>query len=234
MSPEPKIVALETSGRSGSVALGLGGKLLLEETFQGTMRHAAELMPTLTRLCQQAGWRADQIDQIYVSTGPGSFTGLRISLSIARAVSQATGCKLVGIPSLDVIACNAPPRVANLVVMLDAKRGQVFAAHYRRTAGTLQRAAGPVLIAPAEILAQAAKNGPVAILGEGIDYHRAELGSAEELDRSLWPARATAVLEMGWAKAQRGEFTPRDELLPVYIRLAEAEEVWRKKHGLAI
>jgi tRNA threonylcarbamoyladenosine biosynthesis protein TsaB len=248
MSVEPKIVALETSGRAGSVALALGGKLLLEETFQGTMRHAAELMPTVSRLCQQAGWRADEIQQIYVSTGPGSFTGLRIALSVARAISQATGCKLLGIQTLDVLACNAPAEVDNLVVMLDAKRGQVFAAHYGKApasvgsasagaphvAGARRQVHAATLIRPAEILAQAAKAGPVSVLGEGIDYHRSELGDAIELDRSLWPARAAAVYQLGWAKACRGEFTARDELLPVYIRLAEAEEVWRKKRGLAI
>ena len=262
--PDPKIVAFETSGRIGSVALARGPKLLCEHFFGQSMRHAAELMPTLQRLCQEQGWRPDEIDQIYVATGPGSFTGLRIAISVARAMSQAAGCRLVGVPTLDVLAQNAPPEVQNLVVVLDAKRGQVFAAQYvaqgsARVAagsisvaeevvggangalcGALVRVNGPVLTDPAAFVQAAANRSgsPVYILGEGIDYHRAALaaggggGGAIELDRTLWPGRASSVHKLGYAKALRGEFTPGDQLLPVYIRLAEAEEVWRKKRGL--
>ena len=238
----PRIAALETSGRIGSVALALGPTLLAQHNFSHTMRHAAELMPTLAQLYQTQSWAPDQLDHVYVSTGPGSFTGVRIAISIARALAQSTHCQLVAVPTLDVLAQNAPPEVANLVVLLDAKRGQVFAAHYilapsSTNAGRFHRAAGPLLTAPAPFLAAAsAAPGPLYILGEGIDYHRPELATVPhlEIDQSLWPARAAAVHQLGYALAQQNLFTPRDTLLPTYIRLAEAEEVYRKKHGLPL
>ena len=70
-----------------------------------------------------------------------------------------------------------------------------------------------------------------------MDYHRAAIPEGEglvELGKEFWPSRAAAVLKLGLEKAGRGEFTPLEELLPIYIRLPEAEEVWRRKHGLGV
>lgn len=239
--PEPNIIALETSGRQGSVALARGKTLLAERPFSHNLRHAADLVPTVATMCREAGWKPTEIDQIYISGGPGSFTGLRIAISVARAMSQAVGCKLVAVPTVDVLAMNCPAEVGVLAVILDAKRGQVFGASYKR--GTpadlpngLVRMFGPALIEPAELIKSAGIGGnAVAVLGEGIDYHREALaGGAMELSKELWPARAGALHQIGWEKACRGEFTVFNELLPTYIRLAEAEEVWRKKHGLPL
>lgn len=236
---EPFIIALETSGRMGSIAVGRGSELLVERQFSHEMKHAAELMPTIEALCRETGHLASDIAQIYVSAGPGSFTGLRIAISIARAISQAIGCKLVAIPTVDVLAMNAPPEAERLAIILDAKRGQVFGAYYQRLQGDtlpngLQRLGGPVLIDPAELVRLAGAGGPVTVLGEGIPYHREALVGAIETPPELWRARAGAVFQIGRVMAQRGEFTEVNQLLPTYIRLAEAEEVWRKKHGLPL
>lgn len=237
MAPLPHILALETSGRTGSVAVARGPELLATCTLAHTMRHASELMPAIAKLCAAQSWSSADLHQLYVSTGPGSFTGLRVAISIARALAQATGCQLVAVPTLDVIALNAPPEADSVVVLLDAKRGQVFAARYLRRAAALERRSPPALVAPAQIVAEAAKEGgPVWVLGEGVDYHRAALLGAgadvREVPRELWPARAAGVHQIGYGLAAHGAFTPRDALLPAYLRLAEAEELWRKRHGL--
>lgn len=248
-----KILAIETSGRIGSVAIANGPELLAEHTFSEGMRHAVELMPTIRALFNHAGWTPADLSEIYVSTGPGSFTGLRIAISIARALNQAVNCKLLAVPTLDVLSLNAPPDVANLLVVLDAKRGQVFGAHYVRKVDPnspidhvlpsiggeepLARAFGPALITPADLIARArAQAHPIHVLGEGVDYHRASLASpgVVELDRALWPARASNVHRIGYQRAQAGLFSTREGLLPTYIRLAEAEEVYRKKHNLPL
>src|ERR1041384_5041989 len=129
----PRIVAIETSGRHGSVAVGLGPTLLAQRPLLPTARHASELMPAIRDLTREQGWTSAQIDHFYLSLGPGSFTGLRIAVAIARAMAQATGVKLVGVPSLDVIAQNAPADCDIVLPVLDAKRGQVFSARYERS-----------------------------------------------------------------------------------------------------
>ncbi len=256
MNSEPCILAIETSGRQGSVAVARGSELLAQRELPATMRHAVELMPAVRDLTQSQGWKPNEIDHLYLSLGPGSFTGLRIAVAIARALHQATGCKLIGVPSLAVIAQNAPVEFQIVLPILDAKRGQVFAARYERDAAdTLQQTAAPALVSPAAFLHEARARAEqlsskienaggqnskiqIALLGEGVDYHREALfaqphDNVFELPKSLWPGTAATVHRLGWQMAQRGEFSDPAQLLPIYIRLPEAEEVYRKKHPAA-
>ena len=232
-----KILAIETSSRWGSVAMGEGDLVREVVRLPEGNRHAAELMPAIQRLTEKLGWRAEEIGEVYLSLGPGSFTGLRIAIAIARAMHQAIGCKLLGVPTLDVIAENAPERFAYVVPILDAKRGQVFSARFRRESRGLVRILGPKLVDPGAFLRETvelAHGAPVAVLGEGVAYHQSALASVEVLDPTLWPPSAETVYRLGRKLAGEGKYADPKTLLPTYIRLPEAEEVWRKKHGLAV
>src|SRR4051812_10051197 len=121
-SAAPRIVAIETSGRHGSVVVAEGERVVGERVLSPELRHAVELMPAIDELTRAAGWSPDSIEQVYLSLGPGSFTGLRIAVAIARGMAQAIGVKIVGVPSLDVIAHNAPAEYPVVVPILDAKR----------------------------------------------------------------------------------------------------------------
>ena len=232
----PRIVAIETSSRIGSVAVACGELVLGQRQFSKAMRHAVELMPAIRDLAREQGWKPGDIDQVYVSAGPGSFTGVRIAIAIARALQQALGCQLISVPTVDVLAANAPVEVNDLVVLMDAKRGQIYAARYQRdaTSAMLRRVDGPLLTDPRAFLSQ--EPHPLYILGEGIDYHREAIAAASgkiiELDKMLWQPQAVMVHKLGWALAKAGAFTEREALLPIYLRKAEAEEVWEKKHGV--
>ena len=113
----------------------------------------------------------------------------------------------------------------------------IFTRYQRDAHGQLHRTAGPALVDPEPFLKQAAAPGEkIAILGEGIDYHRPALQAADEgrgliteLDRPLWHARAATVHRLAWERAKNSDFDDPRTLLPIYIRLPEAEEVWRKK-----
>ncbi len=102
----PLILAVETSGRLGSVALAQGDKLLSEISFSGPMRHSAEIFPAITDLLSRFGKKPDQIEHIFISAGPGSFTGLRIAVTLAKTLAMANGAKIVAVDTLDVIAAN--------------------------------------------------------------------------------------------------------------------------------
>jgi tRNA threonylcarbamoyladenosine biosynthesis protein TsaB len=242
--PFPRIIAIETSSRHGSIASAQGSQLLQTLVLPAGNRHATELMPAMKTLTESAGWKPGEIDHLYLSLGPGSFTGLRIAIAIARAMHQAIGCKLVGVPSLDVIAENAPSGFSFVVPLLDAKRAQVFAARYERRGetGQLVRIAEAALVDPAAFVAETvalAGDRGVAILGEGVEYHRGALatvsgGTLTQLESALWAPRAEVVHRLGYAMAGRGEFVDPQTLLPTYIRLPEAEEVWRKKHNVPL
>ncbi len=248
--PTTRIVAIETSGRIGSVAVACGPTLLAQRVFREPMGHAAELMPAMSDLCHQQGWSGRDIQAVFISIGPGSFTGLRIAVSVAKALHLATGCRIVAVPTVDVLAYNAHAQGLHVMVLLDAKRGMVYAARYapvtlcpgdlapgRVAVGNLIRTSGPELADPAAYVAQSPR--PLGLLGEGIDYHRAAISprlgkDVVELDRSLWPPTAAAVHALGWPLAQRGCYAAVHELTPIYIRPPEAQEVWQRRHGHSV
>jgi len=89
MSKPQRILAIETSGRSGSAAIAEDTGLIAAEQLPGQMRHAAELIPTIAKLLDDHSWPRDSLTDVFVSIGPGSFTGLRIGVSVARTLARA-------------------------------------------------------------------------------------------------------------------------------------------------
>jgi tRNA threonylcarbamoyladenosine biosynthesis protein TsaB len=224
----PRAIAVETSGRIGSVALAQDGRVLDEETFPHGLQHAAHLLPIIDRLCRARQWRPTDVEHLYVSAGPGSFTGLRIGITLCKTIAFATGAKVVAVPSVRVLAENAPPDSRDLIIVLDAKREQIFTARFHRDdPGDDWTEAEPAhLDSLAAMLARAPR--PVYLLGEGIPYHRAFIPQSDDgivvTSEDAWRARAASVAKLGWPLAQRGEFADPYRLTPVYIRRPEAEE----------
>jgi tRNA threonylcarbamoyl adenosine modification protein YeaZ len=139
------ILSVETSSRIGSAALALGPGLIEEVRFSGPMQHSAEVFPTIDGLLRRHRYTPADIDQIHIAIGPGSFTGLRIAVTMAKAMSLAHAVRIVTVDSLDVVAANlsdAPggqidtpdgkiPLPGRIVALFDAKRGQFYASAYR-------------------------------------------------------------------------------------------------------
>jgi tRNA threonylcarbamoyladenosine biosynthesis protein TsaB len=142
VTDKPLILAVETSSRVGSVALAQGPHLLEESGFSAPMQHSAEIFPAIERLLQRYGCTPQEIDQVHISIGPGSFTGLRIAVTLAKIMHLANGARIVTIDSLDVVAANvsgpawsptgeqSPACPETIVALFDAKRGQFYAAAY--------------------------------------------------------------------------------------------------------
>lgn len=106
MAQKPLILALETSSRMGSVAIAIGEKMLAETTFSGPARHSAEIFPAIQQLLDRFGRKSQEIEHVYISVGPGSFTGLRIATTLAKTIYLANAVKIVAVDTLDVIAAN--------------------------------------------------------------------------------------------------------------------------------
>ena len=107
MNKKPLVLAVETSSRIGSVVIALGEKILDEATFSAPIRHSAEIFPALSNILDRFSRKPDQIDQVHISVGPGSFTGLRIAVTLAKTMHLANAAKIVAVDTLDVIAANA-------------------------------------------------------------------------------------------------------------------------------
>lgn len=221
-----RALAIETSARVGSVALAEDGKTLLDETFPHGLQHAARIIPALDHLCKQLKWTSNDLKEIYVSAGPGSFTGLRIGITLAKTLALVTGAALVAVPSARVLAENAPPEAKNIVIVLDAKRDQIFTASFARAGEDWTPLEQAQLSSLAEILSKTPR--PVHLIGEGVPYHRKFIPAGDAgihiVDESLWRPRASAVATLGWQMAREGRFTGAISLCPIYIRRPEAEE----------
>ena len=127
----PLILALETSGSCGSVAVVDGRGCRAEYSLQSSRTHSRRLLETVERVMveSETDWR--QLDALAVGLGPGSFTGLRIGLSSAKGLALATGKPLLGISSLDGLAAQAIYQPLPVCALIDARKQEVFAAFYR-------------------------------------------------------------------------------------------------------
>src|SRR3954464_1206945 len=103
----PRGLAIETSGRLGSLAVVDGGRVVAEDTFPHRLKHAAEIVVRIAQLCRARGWGPADVREIYVSTGPGSFTGLRIGITLAKTLAFATGAGPVPVPTVRALAADA-------------------------------------------------------------------------------------------------------------------------------
>jgi tRNA threonylcarbamoyladenosine biosynthesis protein TsaB len=246
-------LAIETSGRMGSIALTIDGVALRESEFPHGLQHAARIIPAIDELCREYAWKPADLREIYVSAGPGSFTGLRIGVTLAKTLAFVTGAKLVAVPSVRVLVENAPAEARHVVIVLDAKREQIFTASFERASeesasnsasasdAKLATDAKPpsdaksrdwILWQPARLdsLANvlAASPRPVYLLGDGVPYHEKFIPRDDPgilvCGENLRRARATATAVIGRRMARAGEFTEPQNLTPIYIRRPEAEE----------
>ena len=228
----PRALAIETSGRIGSVALVEDGRVLVEDQFPHGLQHAAEMIPRIDRLCRDRGWSPADLRELYVSAGPGSFTGLRIGITLAKTLAFATEARIVAVPSVRVLARNAPAEAEELIVVLDAKREQIFTSRFRRSSGDWQEQEPAHLDDLSSMLVRSPR--PVFLLGDGIPQHQKFIPPDDAgiflTPPDAWRPRAAAAAAEGVMLAASGAFIDPDRLHPIYLRKPEAEEKWEQMH----
>ena len=231
------LLAVETSSSVGSIALCDGVDLLGQCTFSHGLQNAARVLPLIDELCRERGITAKDFTDVAVSIGPGSFTGLRIGVTLAKTLAFATGAKLLAVPTLPVIASNAPSDSQWVMPILDAKRDQVFAAVYRRGKqnAQLDEVEPAQLIHLPELLARTPR--PLLVLGEGVNRHRQHLECSANRQsqmtiapEDLWWPRAATVAHLALQLREQGAYANPFKLTPLYIRKPEAQE--RMEMGL--
>src|SRR5512135_1300914 len=119
------LLALDTSTRMVGLALFDGVQMLSESVWQSHDYHTVELAPAIEELLARADVKASDLTVLAVALGPGSFTGLRIGLALAKGLALANHIPLVGVPSLDILAAAQPQKQESLVAVLRAGRGRL-------------------------------------------------------------------------------------------------------------
>lgn len=235
---KPLILAVETSGRIGSAAVAQSEQLLGEAVFETPVKHSAELFPAVSTLLNQLDRKPLQIDHIYISVGPGSFTGLRIAVTLAKIMHLANPTvKIVAVDTLDAIAANAAEyikekkmKINKIAAVLDAKRGQFFISAYRKTAENIHnltpltgwnKILDDCIMLPAQFLELFAdRQQPTWLLGEGLVYYKDKFTTdgIKFVDEKYWPPRASNIHRLGFELARRGRFADPLTLQPKYLR----------------
>lgn len=220
------VLAFDTSSPSGSVALVRDASLVAELTVGSVGTHADWLMRAVVELLGSAGTDIKEVDLFAVDNGPGSFTGLRIGAATVKGLAWALGKKVAGVSTLESLALNLRYSGGAVCPVLDARKGEVYAAIYAFKGGAGEPLMKDSVMAP-EALYEAASglSSPVVFLGPGLKtYGKAiaeNVGQAVFAPESLWHIRASNVALLALQNPYAA--IPPALLTPTYLRRSEAE-----------
>lgn len=224
------VLGIETATAQVGAAIGGHEGVLASAHSSRGLRHAETLIPKIDFVRRQARIELNEIGVVAVDVGPGLFTGLRVGIAAAKAMSLGLGVPMVGIPSLDLLAF--PVRFTNrlIVAAVDARRSEIFYAGYRQSPGGLQRVI-PHQVGTADDLASEllARGEDCLLVGDGgIRYADVfdGLGRVEIAEQGLAYPSASALVQLAHSRALREEFVTASEVTPIYLRKPDAEINW--------
>ncbi len=220
------ILALESSAKAASCALVRDGGLVAQSFLNSGLTHSRTLLPMAEDMLKNAGLEIKDIDCVAVAQGPGSFTGIRIGVAAVKGLCWGADKPAVGVSTLEAMAAPAvwAGEGATLCCAMDARRNQVYNALFRIENGEIKRLCPDRAISLAELGEELkAINGTIWVMGDGGKLCFDTLGERFPNMR-LAPEGARLQCALGVALAARVK-TPvsAGELLPVYLRLSQAE-----------
>jgi tRNA threonylcarbamoyladenosine biosynthesis protein TsaB len=243
------ILAFDTSGFSGSVALLEGPHLLAERELARDRRSAQTLAPAIAELLAERRVGPGEIGLVATTVGPGSFTGLRVGVTTAKTFAYAAGAELLGLSTLEIVACQAPAlgEIHELHAVLDAQRKELFLGRFlvgQRAAlldgspkqqvdfdssmssglPELWKLESDRAIVPIEEWLQSLGPG-IAVSGTGLRKLQDRLpAGASVVPEEFWEPCARTVGLLAWREYCRGRRDDLWKLAPVYLRPSYAEE----------
>ncbi len=226
-----KILAIDSSGMTASVAIFENDKVTAEYSINDRQTHSQTLLPMIHEICRITGLDLDTLDAIAVAGGPGSFTGLRIGSATAKGIGLALNKPLIHIPTLEAMAQIGWGLQENVCPMMDARRNQVYTGVYRYSATHNKM---DVLIdqeaeAIEDICASLNELGePVLLLGDGADVQREYLTEHLQVPFRFAPSfmnrqRASQAAYLAVRYYEEGRIETAAMHRPDYLRVSQAE-----------
>ena len=227
------ILSIDTATPVAGVALVDDKKVYYEAVANTGYKHSRTLLEMIDVSFRQTGYSLDDVDAIAVTTGPGSFTGLRIGLATAKGLALARSKPLIGIPTLDAIAHNVSWRPDLICPILNARKGEVYAAFYQGGTYSARRLTDYLALSPDNLIKMAhqlmEETGcrSVTVLGDGVNEYRPvlidSLGEALISPPEYWLPRVSAVGNLAVGRWLSGQLDDLFSLIPTYVRQSEAE-----------
>ena len=218
------MLSFESSAKAASAAVTQDGKLLARTTQISGLTHSATLLPMAEDLLKNLGMSMDMVDAFAVAKGPGSFTGIRIGISTVKGLGWALKKPCIGVSTLEAMAWHGVSAGGYVCPVMDARRSQVYNALFEIREGKPCRLTPDRAISLEELAAEVKKlDAPVLLVGDGAVitksfFDKAGIKSAVPPENLMWQdawgvAMAAAETEPGTSF----------DLLPVYLRLSQAE-----------
>ncbi|SEA07725.1 tRNA threonylcarbamoyladenosine biosynthesis protein TsaB [Desulfuromusa kysingii] len=231
-----KILTVDSSSFTGSVALCHGEVLIAESLLNVRSTHSEKLLKQIDLLLDAANWTLEDLDLLAVVTGPGSFTGLRIGIATVKGLAEVLNKPVVPVSALQTIAMNLPLSPVPICAFLDARKQEVYSQLFSWRASEGPVAIGnPSVLPPETLLLQLP--GEVALVGDGVPIYR-HLIDTHLADRAFIPvatAHQLRAAQASWLALQAwrsGLAQSAADILPVYIRPSDAELNLSRKGGI--
>ena len=218
-------LAIETSSLYGSVAVldaDSDGQAITELLLRQDQRSAQSLAPAIQQVLQQAQRQLSDVELIAVTAGPGSFTGLRVGVTMAKTLAYACQAEVLGVNTLETIAMQAPLEHGLVTAVMDAQRHQLFAATYQKDGDTLVETV-PTQIVDVDGWESSLTEGR-CVTGTGLRRLSLQRSDLTQMEETSWAPRASTVGRLARAKFSQGARASCWELLPEYFRKSAAEE----------
>jgi tRNA threonylcarbamoyladenosine biosynthesis protein TsaB len=219
------ILGIDTATPWGTIALGEGEEIIFEISLKAGKGGGEYLLSILEQFIGKSGRKLGDLDLIAVGTGPGSYTGIRVGLAAVKGLSAGLNVPVFGMNTLRILAENLRNTSEWIAPVIDARRGEVYAALYRNTAEGIVEVDGPATILAGEFARKLGKLPQVVVCGDGSkiyqeiwsDYPGASI-APPAWDRPL----ASQAIRIAW-REWNPQHLPLDDLTPGYLRRVEAE-----------
>ena len=219
-----RILGIETATRAASVAVVFDGKILAESLRESPQSFSETLMPQVEEVIKISG-AFENLDAVAVSIGPGSFTGLRIGLATAKALAYAWGIKIIGVPTLLAMSYNFPN--AKVVPMIDAQKNRAYCQLFDKNLPLSELEVKPI----DEVITEAGRlDGEIFLCGDVL--HKIKIPLPPNVKLAPPHLRMPRASSVAWCAEDLRRVDNVMNLEPLYVRRAEAEVLWEKRHGL--
>lgn len=222
------VLGIDTATAVATVGIVRAGRILAEVSRWSDHKHA-ECLPELTaQVLSEAGLGIAAVEGIAISLGPGSFTGLRVGLSFAKGVALANHSRMVGIGTLEALASVVREDSARVAVALDARRGEVYLAVFRKTPQSFERVTDDLALDPAGAVERALGAHASLVVGDAAERYPQEFETLRSRGARILPFRechpqGSEIALRGERLLQHERTAAGEALVPIYVRSSAAE-----------
>lgn len=232
-----KILAVDSSAKTAGVAVVDENAQIISESFVNAgLTHSETLLPMVDSVLERAKLSIRDIDAFAVTNGPGSFTGIRIGIAAVKGLVAPHNTPCCGVSTLKAMAYNLMGDDCIACCAMDARCSQVYFAAFRCFAGKVERLTEDMAIPASKLIDYLAEYSAEKVICVGDGANIAYESLHDELP-NVFLASANLRYQRAWGAAcaavsEDMDFKPASELLPVYLRLSQAERELKKKNGI--